>query len=764
MLRFFKRRHSHTSKSVAQRRRKIVLVALTIGIVTALIEFPMPAEDAFRAARSELRSHEADRDIVVVAVDDRTLNTIHASEPSREQDALVVDRLFAEGATRVVFDRAYADPDKNGHDEAFARTLARHRGRVWLGSSPVAANGLQQHAGLLPVPELRDSAEIASMMGQGAPFGLSVRFPTSTVVDGRPVPSISAVLADYAGRQGWYRPDFAIDPATIPTISYTDVLANAVPDRFAGRTIVIAPTHLESTDFHNLPLGGKIPGVYFHVMGAQTLKSGLPVDLGWIPALLLATALLAYQARRRRPAPAATWTALAFLPASALALDTLQINIDIMPAAIAIGIGIVRLNLLAARYYSRTTNLLLREALEPAAENAQMDVYALKIANVDDLTRVATPHEQAELVERIIKILQSTPIGGAPEVAVAFERDTLIWQAPRLTAEELEENSQGLIALLRSGHPLMGGKRVDVTLAVDTNRTLPFQTRVHNAMQAAEIGSRKRLRTVVADTQWLDVRERRLSLLDDLDAAIADKTIAVGYQPKVDLLSGRVVGAETLLRWRHPVLGLMDAAEIVAIAEEHDRIDELTVQIIDRALRECKSLVMGDPAFRLAINLSPQTLSNVMILYHLARLRSHHGFPGKNLIIEVTESAPLDNRDIKEIVRGIRKEGITLSIDDFGTGHSTLTNLDQIPSSEIKIDRRFVINMATSEESAAVVQGTIAMAHTLGKTVVAEGVEDDLTAERLRRMGCDLAQGFLYSPAVPVVELLDMITEDRVAA
>ena len=203
-----------------------------------------------------------------------------------------------------------------------------------------------------------------------------------------------------------------------------------------------------------------------------------------------------------------------------------------MPAIIALSVGIVRLNLLAGRSYSRSTNLLLREALEPAADDATMDIYALKIVNIGDLASDGAPLGQ--FIERVIAIVQSLPLSGETGTQIAFERDTLVWQAPRSSGKETDENSKSLVALLLSGHPLAGGQRIEGTLAIDTNRTLPFQMRVHNAMHAAELGSRKRLRTIVADTSWLGVRERRLSLLEDLDNAIAAKAIGVGYQPKID--------------------------------------------------------------------------------------------------------------------------------------------------------------------------------------------------------------------------------------
>ena len=675
---------------------------------------------------------------------------------------MVIDRLFAEGALRIAFDRAYADPD--GQDRVLATALERHRGRVWLGASPPADNGLQQHAGLLPTPVLRRSTNIASMMGQVGPFGLSVQFPTNTTIEGEPTPSISAVLADYQGDGGWYRPDFAFDPSSIATVSYADVLASYKPGRFAGKTVVIAATHLESSDFLDLPLGGKVPGAYFHVMGAHTLKGGMPIDLGWMPAIFFAGVVLILQARRCRPSRLLTLICLAALPVAATALDVVHVNIDVFPALIALTIGLVRLNLLAGRLYNRETNLLTREALEEKRGEGATDIYALKINNLGDFSLEDAPQDLGRFIGRVIALLQDAPQSGAAAQQIAFEKDTLIWQAAKLPRTDLEENAQGLLALLRSGHPIAGGLRIEATLGIDTNKTLAFRARVDHALQAAETGSRRSLRCIVADASWLGQRERRIELLSELDKAIAEKTIGIGYQPKVDLMTGWITGAEALLRWEHPDLGYMDPEEVIAVAEEHDRIDDLTFCIIDRVLGETAELVREKPLLKVAINLSAKTLANVMVLYHVTILRNRHKFPGKNLVFEVTETAPLAGLDIIGTMRGLRSDGITFSIDDFGTGHSNLTSLREVPSAELKIDRQFVKGLASAADSAAVVKNTIDLGHSLGKIVVAEGVEDDLTAERLRHMGCDLAQGFLYSPAVPRAQLLEILAKDRMAA
>lgn len=753
-------------RSHHQQRHRIAIWAIILGVIAALIELPMPAEDAARAARAELRSTPAPDDIVVIAVDDGTLNELQKGEPSRFDDAELVDRAFAAGAERLVFDRAYADPGQADEDAAFAQSLERHRGRVWLGASPEADNGLQKHSGLLPAESLRSSVAIASMMGQSAPFGLSARFPTSTSIDGDEVPSISAVLARYEGEQGWYRPDFAFDPASVPTYSYADVLSGRVSKtELDGKVAIVAPTHLQSDDFHNLPLGGKIPGVYFHVMGAHTLKSGLPIDLSWYPALLFVAVVLAAQSRRRRPVRGATWAAVASITAAPLLTEAGGVGIDVFPALIALAIGTVRLNRLADRLYSKSTSQLLPEAIADQRIDEEVDVYALRINNIGDFATPAVSRELGEFIDRLVTYLTVTSEAGASEGTIAFEKDTLVWKAARITRREIEENGLGLLSMLRAARGLAGGDhKLEATLGVDTNHALRIDERLQNAIQAAEVASRRGGRMIVADASFLCERSRRISLLSHLDKAMADGSIEIGFQPKVDLLSRRVVGAEALLRWTDPELGYVDPQELVRTAEDHGRIDDLTTYVIDKALEHAKGALAKDPAFKVAINVSAQTLCNEMILYHVARLLHRHSFPGTNLVIELTESSPLSGVNVGNIIEGLRRQGAEFSIDDFGTGHSSLDYLKRVPSSELKIDRRFVKELGSSDESAEVVRGTIEMAHRMGKTVVAEGVEDDLTAERLRRMGCDLAQGFLYSPAVPIGEVIAMLNQERAAA
>ncbi|MDZ4135224.1 MAG: CHASE2 domain-containing protein, partial [Paracoccaceae bacterium] len=273
-----------------RKRAKVAGFAILFGIVSAVIELPLPAEDFYRAMRAEVRSKPAPQDVVMIAIDDKTLNAFARSLPSRVDDSRLIDTLIASGVGKVVFDRAHADPENPQADTLFAQTLARHKGKVWLGFAPGHELGFQTVEEIVPRPAFREEAQLAAMNGMGNPFGLSVIFPTSVNLNGSRHPSLSAALANYTGPDRFYRPDYAFNLDSIPTFSYIDVLRSEVSAKdLAGKNVVVGERFYESADYFRLPLrDGKVAGAYFHIMGAHTLKRGVPVDLMWVPALLVA--------------------------------------------------------------------------------------------------------------------------------------------------------------------------------------------------------------------------------------------------------------------------------------------------------------------------------------------------------------------------------------------------------------------------------------------------------------------------------------------
>lgn len=746
---------------MGRKRIKVAIFAVLFGVVAALIDLPLPADDAYAAARAQLRVRAAPQDIAMIAIDDATQNELGLEIPTRKHDSELIDRLVAAGVRKIVFDRAHADPETPENDALFARKLEQHRGAVWLGMSPKIEIGFQVSDPIVPLPEFRSHAPMASMMGVTHPFDLAVHFPTEVSLEGKTYPAISAVLADYRGPAASFRPDYAFNPKTVPTFRYIDVLRGRVGERqLAGKSVIIGTTFINSTDVYRNPLYGKVSGSYYHILAAQTLKRGTPIDLRWYPAIVIAAFAIGMQAFSRRRNAKPLWVAVALLVVPPFLLDEFTIHVDIMSALLAIGaaaFGFYRIN---RKYYSSDVDAMTTSAISSDRPSDERDVYALKIANLAELSEEWSTREIGDFVNTLISYVR-----GPGEVGdVAFERDLLVWLSPRMETVELERHADGLAMMLKTAisHDWQSSQGAPA-LGIDTNYDLPVALRIKKAMQAADEAATRGVRFIINDAAHLEARNNRLELIRVLEKGLRQRDIGVAYQPKIDLASGRIVGAETLIRWRPDGGEPVNPQDLVLAAEAGDRINELTLVVMESALIDGKQAIALDPRFKLAVNMSAKSLSDTHLLFDIMTLLGRYDFPPENLTLELTETAKLEDHRIAPQVAALKARGIGLSIDDFGTGQSNLEYIEKLPSSELKIDKRFVQHMASSEESRAVVRATIEIAHSLGKTVVAEGVEDFSVAATLRAMGCDQAQGYLFSRAITMPELIAMMGGGRTA-
>lgn len=244
-------------------------------------------------------------------------------------------------------------------------------------------------------------------------------------------------------------------------------------------------------------------------------------------------------------------------------------------------------------------------------------------------------------------------------------------------------------------------------------------------------------------------------LMAELGGAIAAGDVVVHYQPQVCVATGRVVGAEALVRWQHPVHGLLGPNAFVPPAERTGQIRPLTRHVLDRALAECAR--RGD-GFAVAVNLSVRNLLDPAIVDDVRSALERHAVDPGCLELEITEtSAMVDPQRSAAALRALSALGVTLSIDDYGTGYGSLAYLQELPVQRLKVDRTFVGGLVRSDASAAIVRSVVDLAQRLGLTVVAEGVEDDDTLLLLRDMRCDLAQGFGLARPVPAEDLDDAV-------
>jgi len=250
-----------------------------------------------------------------------------------------------------------------------------------------------------------------------------------------------------------------------------------------------------------------------------------------------------------------------------------------------------------------------------------------------------------------------------------------------------------------------------------------------------------------------------LTMTADLRKALEQQEFALYYQAKVNLQNDRIDSVEALGRWQHPQRGLVPPNIFIPVLEQTGMIDRYTHWVIEMAIEQIRNWQAQQRDIHIAVNLSTQTLMNPDFMLYLESLDTIDDI-GSKLQFEITENLFLSEYDrLCETLGRVRQLGITLSIDDFGTGYSSLARLKKLPVSEIKIDRSFVMDMDKHSDDEVIVRSTIELAHNLGLTVVAEGVESEETCQRLRELGCDIAQGFLISKPIPVEQFEQFLAE-----
>lgn len=246
----------------------------------------------------------------------------------------------------------------------------------------------------------------------------------------------------------------------------------------------------------------------------------------------------------------------------------------------------------------------------------------------------------------------------------------------------------------------------------------------------------------------------------ELRAALERHEIIVHYQPQIEISTGAVRGVEALARWQHPTLGLIPPDRFIALAEQHDLIHPLTMQVMNQAMVQAVAWSAQDIDVSVAVNLSPLLLDRADLVSDIAGLQESYGLVASRVILEITESSLLRQLGVAlGVLTRLRLRGFGLSLDDYGTGFSSMQQLARIPFTELKIDRSFVKSEYESDKRQVMLRSAVEMANELGLVTVAEGVESMQELLLLRACGCTLAQGWLFAKAMPGPEMAAWLRE-----
>lgn len=739
---------------------RTIALALLLSVAAGLSSIAEPIDRIIESAVGRVAWRPVSGDIVIVALDDKTLERMGKNDFSMAQHARVVDGVNRAGAKRLFVDFLF---DRRGADRDFPKMTAAIRrmgSRAVLAVEAKSADLGDSQLTRFPSPAFGTAAQLACI-GWEYEFWQVWRLPTALNVNGRDIPTFSSLLANVRNpKVGTYALDLSYNTDTIRTYSAIDVISGQVGAReLAGKDVIFAATATAYQDTHYLPGHDKIPGAFIHLIGGETLKRGQPIDIGWIPALALTAAALigALAFRRTRHF---NWIAVA------TGLGLIVVKVALMPMLVTVSIG-ASLFLIAtistnvartsrrksAQHENPVSGLPNFEALRTQASYGSATVIAAKVVNFEDLAAFIPGEGLSKLVEQVARRLQLASQG----TTLYHDLDgTFAWLVPYYQHSQIETQLMGLAALFNA--PLtIDELKVDVSMAFGVNDEFEGSNaqRLAAALVAAEKSIRSRVLWTKYTPQQKDDAGWQLSFHSQLEDALNAGDIWVAFQPQYRIATRQLVGVEALVRWTHPTRGPISPDEFIVQAEKSQDIYRLTLFVMDQAIRSAAQLQKLGTEIHMSVNLSATLLDHKDLVSTIRVMLSAHHLPPERLTIEITETAQIENSlQARQTLAQIRRAGMRLSIDDYGTGQSNLEYLTEIEADEIKIDKRFVMTMRDSQRNLEVVKSTIDLAHRLGATAVAEGIEDAQTMALLDQLGCDIGQGYLLGKPQLIGDLL----------
>jgi EAL domain-containing protein (putative c-di-GMP-specific phosphodiesterase class I)/CHASE2 domain-containing sensor protein len=715
--------------------------------------------------RDALRARSASGEVHIVEIDARSMAAIRHWPWPRSLHGRAVDRLREAGARTIAFDIDFSSRSIPAEDTAFAAALRRAGGGVILPTfRQQAGHGSADAIDSVPIPSLAEQAFLATANVLPDEDGALRHMPLGGETLGVPRPSLAAMIAESTDNAAYsFAIDYAVDPATIPRHSFIDLIEGRVPPAaLAGRRVIIGSTAVENGDHYAAPGHGMLPGVVIQAIAAETLiaqsaRAPAGAALPFLAALLLIAAVVATGPTRRGIYALAAGAVLA--PVVALAADrALALSFDVAPA---LGALLVAATSSAAALHRRrereqarrdaSTGLPNLLALEEAAQGlASAEIVVARIAGFAALAAALGPETTARLVAALAGRLELGNGGGRIH---RIEEAGLAW-----IAGDAPVSFEGLAALARDQEA--GGRRVEVPLhfGLAGGGGAFARQLAANAALAASQAERAGLRASRFTESHSAEVSRNLALMGELDAAFASGAIRNFYQPKLDLAGGRIVAVEALVRWQHPERGLLAPDSFLPLIEEHGRARDLTRHVLAEAIADALAWREAGHDLGVAVNVSASLLADDAFMASLRETVRAGPLPPARLTIEVTETAAMaDPEAATAALEAWRALGVGVSIDDFGTGQSSLGYIRMLPATELKIDRSFVADIGVSPRNAIMVRSTIAMAHELGLEVVAEGVEEEACLQALAAMGCDLVQGYLIGRPQPAADIAAMV-------
>ena len=749
------------------------LVALSVSLLAAGGLFA-PLEDQLTSSRARLLERPPTGETVIVEIDARSMSALSSWPWPRRHHAELVRQLHRSGASIIAFDVDFS-ARSDGGDTEFGAAIDQ-AGQVIL---PIFEQKYSDQANDRRTISSRPNASLSGAWVGGVNIfpdrdGVVRDYPAATFIEGAVQPSIATLLAEKNGLGvRSFQPDWSIDVARIPRFSFSDAIGGRIPDAaLRGKRVLVGATAIELGDRYAVPRYGVVPGVVVQALATESLLQDRAIRRTSLGVTIALIVLIAFafrpkpllQSRLHGAKCAVTLCGILAMPLVVQQLWPLSIDsaalLFTLFASVALQVGVEASRRLRLRAETDSDSGLpnrVRLEKDLAAGSGQHRILVTaaieRFAAIRDSIGIEAT---SELIQEVARIIESRVGSGVYRIAP----DTLAWPMP-----DEAEGCQGELTRVQTAlrDPIPTGEGV-----VDISVTLGL-ARVETGLAGVLVIERALSAVTTARSagqshDWYRGADpqlrRQLSMMGELRAAMTDGRLRLAYQPKLSLATGQIADAEALVRWVGTDGINIPPDAFIPLAETTGVVREITMFAIRKAASDMTAWAQQGRFARIAVNISALDLATPGFADEVERILDLSGLSPNQLALEVTESALIKSAEAAvATLSQLRRRGIRLAVDDYGTGQSTLSYLKKLPVHELKIDRSFVTNVSASEADAIMVRSTIDLAHDLGLEVVAEGIEDHEALDALARMGCDYAQGYFIGKPMEASDFCRIIAE-----
>lgn len=739
----------------------MTLIIVLLGMLTQSL---VPFDHGYWNVWFKNRASHKITSAVIVSLDNGSQTGANSAASSLSLQAKLVDELRGAGAKEIYLDAPHNSDSDQGGGDALRAALVRAGSQVTLVRRSRAILTEYRSEVLPDSFDVPAGTKVAISNWTINFLGFAEQSKSGFEQGSGVIPSVATAEIASPPIRTIY-PDLRTDIHSVPVLHSRNILAGQVPAaEIANKRVFVTNTNLQQETALGLHGSGRVPAAMVDIASYQGYELGKPVELGWLPPLCLLIAGIALGHRVRRiGAKLAIYgsTVLAVLIVPGV-LRELNIISSVGPTLAAL---LLYAPLRSAQKWrnrvqqtSSASGLPNIKAMADAGVPGSVDVIAVSINQYEQMLATLPRELHGECARQIARRLS---FGGGDRPIYDSENGLFVWLEASQTLDALVEHLTGLRAMFSS--PLViGGHVLDTTVyfGIDRNSQSTAMSRIKAALASAQEAQAKGKLYEEFGEQRLAESSWELSLHARIDEGLRNGDIWLALQPQYDFRSNRLSGAEALIRWNDPKRGVIPPDAFILQAERVGRIEAITYWVLEKSIAMLKDLNAVAAPFQISVNLSARMVDHPALVHRVADIVREQKLADCSLItFEVTETFSMANREnAKTNLAALRAMGFRLSIDDFGTGQASLAYLAEIPSDEIKLDRRFVQAITTDERERLIVESVIGLAHSLGQEVVAEGIEDIVTLGALREMHCDLAQGYhIGRPMRPddLLELLD---------